>query len=308
MRDYTNIFKGLLETFLQAKQEATYVKESNEICCLVPAKPKHLLDCLPAISMPLIHSMSSNQQEQIESGIQLIQYWLAVLAPYPDLLNPVLKTVMPELNKALINNITIFPSPSFKLMGKLGAKTRRYNYYNKNKPRNYSEDGLKICLKDKNSDNTITFGIDGFIDVILIRHMGYPDSYTPCQLMQAIDFVKCAFLSYIDPNLNVDFILAAIVASKTSNTTPGPAFFDLHGIKAPQLAFNATEKQIFVKQMTRGSESHIFEKILRCLIFGCYSLPSTTPEHKKVQRKHTQFMKWVTKYFTLIYICKNGQL
>jgi hypothetical protein len=72
MRDFTSIFKGLLETFLQAKQEATYVKESNEICCLVPAKLKHLLDCLPAISGPLIHSMSSNQQEQIESGIQLI--------------------------------------------------------------------------------------------------------------------------------------------------------------------------------------------------------------------------------------------
>jgi hypothetical protein len=63
-------------------------------------------------------------------------------------------------------------------MGKLGAKTRRYNYYNKNKPRNYSEDGLKICLRDKNSGTTITFGIDGVIDVILIRHMGYPDNYS----------------------------------------------------------------------------------------------------------------------------------
>jgi hypothetical protein len=41
MRDFTSIFKGLLETFLQAKQEANYVKESNEICCLVPAKLKH---------------------------------------------------------------------------------------------------------------------------------------------------------------------------------------------------------------------------------------------------------------------------
>jgi len=189
---------------------------------------------------------------------------------------------MPQLNKALINNITIFPSPSFKLMGKLGAKTRRYNYYNKNKPRNYSEDGLKICLRDKNSGKTITFGIDGVIDVILIRHMGYPDNYSPSELMHAIDFVKCAFLSYIDPDINIEFILASIVASKTTQQMPGPAFFDLHGIRAPQLAFNAKEKQIFVKQMTRGSESHVFEKILRCLIFGCYSLPSTTAEHTKV--------------------------
>ena len=107
----------------------------------------------------------------------MIQYWLAALSPFPDLLNPVLKNVMPDLNKALINNITIFPSPSFKLMGKLGAKTRRYNYYNKNKPRNDSEDGLKICLKDRHSNNTITFGIDGVIDVILIRHLARPDAY-----------------------------------------------------------------------------------------------------------------------------------
>jgi hypothetical protein len=69
MRDFTPIFKGLLETFLQAKQEANYVKESNEICCLVPAKLKHLLDSLPAISQPLVHSMSPNQQEQTETGI-----------------------------------------------------------------------------------------------------------------------------------------------------------------------------------------------------------------------------------------------
>ncbi len=51
--------------------------------------------------------------------------------------------------------------------------------------------------------------------------------------MQAIDFVKCAFLSYIDPDINIEFILASIIASKSSNQKPGPAFFDLHGIRAP---------------------------------------------------------------------------
>jgi len=72
MRDFIPMFQGLLETFLQLKDEATYAKDINEICCLVPAKLKHLLDFLPAISKPLIDSMDSTQPEQVESGIHTI--------------------------------------------------------------------------------------------------------------------------------------------------------------------------------------------------------------------------------------------
>lgn len=58
MRDFMPIVQGLLETFLQAKDEATYVKEiTSEICCLMPAKIRNLLEQLPAISIPLIDSM-----------------------------------------------------------------------------------------------------------------------------------------------------------------------------------------------------------------------------------------------------------
>ena len=40
-----------------------------------------------------------------------------------------------------------------------------------------------------------------------------------------------------------------------------------------------------------------------------YKALSTTPEElKKQQRKQNNFMKWITQYFTLIYICKNGNL
>jgi hypothetical protein len=60
--------------------------------------------------------------------------------------------------------------------------------------------------------------------------------------------------------------------------------------------------------MTYGSESHVFEKILRCLIIGCSSLPVSPPEFEAVAKEHTAFMKWVTQYFTLIYICKNKSL
>lgn len=58
MRDFMPIVQGLLETFLQAKDDATYVKEiTSEICCLMPAKIRNLLEQLPAISIPLIDSM-----------------------------------------------------------------------------------------------------------------------------------------------------------------------------------------------------------------------------------------------------------
>ena len=53
-----------------------------------------------------------------------------------------------------------------KLIGKLGAKSRLYEANNKFASRNFPEDGLKITLKDKNSQQTITFGIDSVIDVL----------------------------------------------------------------------------------------------------------------------------------------------
>ena len=57
--DFKPLIQGLLETFLQAKDEATYVRETNEICCMMPAKIRNILELLPAISLPLIDSMQS---------------------------------------------------------------------------------------------------------------------------------------------------------------------------------------------------------------------------------------------------------
>lgn len=59
MRDYNYMNQGLIETFLQQKDEVNYVKWTNEICCFVPAKLKHLLDYLPEISKPLVDCMES---------------------------------------------------------------------------------------------------------------------------------------------------------------------------------------------------------------------------------------------------------
>jgi len=49
-----------------------YVKYTKEICCFVPAKLKHLLDYLPAISKPLVETMEINSPEQVESGIHTL--------------------------------------------------------------------------------------------------------------------------------------------------------------------------------------------------------------------------------------------
>ncbi len=98
----------------------------------------------------------------------------------------------------------------------------------------------------------------------------------------------------------MDYVIASIVQAKSKdNFLRPPPFF---------ASFDARKPQEPISQMTHGSESHVFEKILRCLIIGCSSLPTSTPEFAAVQKKHLNFMKWVTEYFTLIYICKNKTL
>jgi len=110
-------------------------------------------------------------------------------------------------------------------MGKLGSKTRQYDKNNEFKPRNYSEDGLKICLKDKHSGQKIVFGIDAVIDVLLIKILSHCDIYHASELRQAINFVKCAFLCYIDPELDLNFIIANIVSIKQTGEAPSPQAF-----------------------------------------------------------------------------------
>ena len=127
---------------------------------------------------------------------------------YPELLDPVIAHVLPDLNNSLKHLLFYLPHLSLKLMGKLGAKTRQYDKNNEFKPRNYSEDGLKIKLEDKHGGEDIVFGIDAVIDVLLVKILSYGDCYTANDLTQAVSFIKCVFLSYTDPNLDMDYILA----------------------------------------------------------------------------------------------------
>lgn len=103
------------------------VKETNEICYSVPAKLKHLIEYLPVISRPLIDSMKQNNQvDVIESGITTIQMWVSALTSYPEILDPIIENILPELNSLLYRIYYVMPNPTFKLLGKLGSKTRLY--------------------------------------------------------------------------------------------------------------------------------------------------------------------------------------
>jgi hypothetical protein len=60
VKEFSPMIQGLLETFLQAKEDQTYIKETNEICYSIPAKLKSLIEYIPTMSRPLIDSMKQN--------------------------------------------------------------------------------------------------------------------------------------------------------------------------------------------------------------------------------------------------------
>ena len=112
--------------------------------------------------------------------------------------------------------------------------------------------------------------------------------------MQAANLVKSAFLCYIDAEMDLDFVMATIIATRDGHEKPSAEMFSKNGIRAPNFRFNAREKQIFVSQMGRGCESHAFVKLLRCAIMGYKALSSTPDEFKKLQKKQNNFLKWMT--------------
>ena len=60
--------------------------------------------------------------------------------------------------------------------------------------------------------------------------------------MNAALVVKSAFLSYVDTDLDLDYIIATIVATKNKQEKPSAEMFSRNGIRAPHLRFNAREK------------------------------------------------------------------
>ncbi len=52
--------------------------------------------------------------------------WVSALTSYPEILDPVIDNILPELDNLLYKIYYVLPNPTFKLLGKLGAKTRQY--------------------------------------------------------------------------------------------------------------------------------------------------------------------------------------
>eukprot|EP00347_Sterkiella_histriomuscorum_P010775 403374964 len=302
VKEFIPLMQGLLETFLQAKDEAPFIKETNEICYSVPAKLKNLIEYLPIVSRPLIDSMKSNNIELIESGINTIQIWVSALGNYPEILDPVIDSIIPELNSLLYKILYLFPNYSFKLLGKFGAKSRMYNEDKEFKSKNYPEDGLKIDLEDKSSGKQISLGIDTAIDVVLLKIFDSFHKFNHAKLLEAYKLIKGAFICFIEPQFDMDYIIASIANAKVKNTD----LLTQYNMNSAKY-FDTKQTQIKVSALGKASESHAFEKILKCLLIAC-SLPKDNPETKVVHGKVKKFFKWVTQYFTLIYICKNGKL
>lgn len=71
-------------------------------------------------------------------------------------MDPVIETIIPDLKNRLFRILIHYgyhntQTSVFKMLAKLGSKTRVNNEDKEFKTKNYPEDGLKIDLEDKNS-------------------------------------------------------------------------------------------------------------------------------------------------------------
>lgn len=121
-------------------------------------------------------------------------------------------------------------------------------------------------------------------------------------MLDAFRLVQAALLCYIDSDVDVEYLIARIIAAKAR----GPQSVDDEITEAAR-AFDFSRRHNHGSFLARGSEAHAFEKILRSLLFAC-SLPEDNPDALPVGKEVLKFMKWVTQYFTLLYICKDGRL
>lgn len=194
------------------------------------------------------------------------------------------------------------PNFPFKLLGKLGAKSRPYWQDQEVNSRRYPEGGLKISLKDRHSGREVVLGIDAAVEVVLVRIFENPSAYPLNKLLEAFRLVQSALLCYIDADIDVDQLIARIVGAQQGGRTSVE-----EEIAAAAAAFDSSRRHNHGSFTARGSEAHAFEKILRSLLFAC-SLPKENPDTLRVREEVLKFMKWVTQYFTLLYVCKDGCL
>lgn len=90
-------------------------------------------------------------------------------------------------------------------------------------------------MQDKHSKEDILLGIDAIIDVLLIKILSYGENFKPQDLKAAVEFVKGAFLTYVDKDIDLDYVIASIISAPKKD----------QNIKAPPLfpSFDARQHQ-----------------------------------------------------------------
>ncbi len=144
--------------------------------------------------------------------------WVSALTSYPEILDPIIENILPELNGLLYKIFCVLPNPTFKLLGKLGAKTRLYFEDKEFRAKNFPEEGLKIGLEDKTTGREIVLPLDSAIGTLLIKVFDCFQKYCQDKLIYAYRLVKNSFLCYVEPEHDVDFLVLSIINSKTKNT------------------------------------------------------------------------------------------
>ena len=57
--------------------------------------------------------------------------------------------------------------------------------------------------------------------MLLIKILSYGEQFQPSDLKAAVAFVKCAFLTYIDRDFDMDYVIASIVQAKNKDNLQG---------------------------------------------------------------------------------------
>ena len=77
---------------------------------------------------------------------------------------------------------------------------------------------MKIDLEDKSSGKQISLGIDTAIDVVLLKIFDSFHKFNHAKLLEAYKLIKGAFICFIEPQFDMDYIIASIANAKVKNT------------------------------------------------------------------------------------------
>lgn len=68
-------------------------------------------------------------------------------------------------------------------------------------------------MEDTHSGKEVVLTIDAAIEVILIKIFENWPNYTHSRLLEAFNLVKSALLSYIDPDIDIDYVCTRIIGA-----------------------------------------------------------------------------------------------